>query len=68
MGYYRVRFFATGGVMSERRGLLRRPVLRRMGFYTTRFVTADNDAKAVERPISFVRTEADPLTERDAPW
>jgi len=39
-----------------------------MGFYTTRFVTAGNQAEAIEKAMTLVRTEADPLTEPDAPW
>ena len=39
-----------------------------MGFYTTRFVNADNEAEAAEKAMTLVRAEADPLTTPDASW
>jgi len=39
-----------------------------MGFYTTRFVTADNETEAIEKVMTLVRTDANPLTQPDAPW
>lgn len=65
---YRVLLEGAGGLMEERESPSGKSLLRPMGFYTTRFVTAGNEDAARASAIASALREAAHLTQPGHPW
>jgi len=68
MPSYWVLINGSGGRSRTRTWFLGRATVRPFGFYTSRYVTADDEVAAADRALRLVKADAEPLTLPDAPW